>query len=43
MARYAKYLRQPQHPATSDVAEVLGRPAFTYAEWVAEHAAAFRS
>jgi uncharacterized protein YbjT (DUF2867 family) len=43
MARYAKYLRRPQHPATSDVAEVLGRPAFTYADWVAERAAAFQS
>lgn len=32
-----------QHPATQEVAEILGRPARTYADWVADRAAAFRA
>jgi hypothetical protein len=39
--RYARHLDKPQHPATGNVAAILGRPARTYAEWVAAHAAAF--
>jgi uncharacterized protein YbjT (DUF2867 family) len=42
MARYAAHLAQPQHPATQEVERILGRPARTFAEWVADHAAAFR-
>jgi hypothetical protein len=42
MARYAKYLRQPQHLPTGDVDNALGRPARTYAQWVADHTTAFR-
>jgi uncharacterized protein YbjT (DUF2867 family) len=41
MARYAAHLAQPQHPATHEVEKILGRPARTYAEWVADHAVAF--
>ncbi|NYI04508.1 NAD(P)H-binding protein [Allostreptomyces psammosilenae] len=41
MARYARGLGRPT-PPTDDVAEVLGRPARRYAQWVADHAAAFR-
>jgi hypothetical protein len=29
-------------PTTATVAEVLGRPARTFAEWVADHLDAFR-
>jgi uncharacterized protein YbjT (DUF2867 family) len=41
MARYAAHLEQPQVPPTKEVEEILGRPARTYAQWVADHAAAF--
>lgn len=41
LARYARHLDKPQHPATGNVAAILDRPALTYAEWVAAHAAAF--
>ena len=41
MERYARHQDKPQHPATDVVATVLGRPARTYAEWVASNAAAF--
>ena len=43
MARYARHLDQPQHPATDDVQRVLGRPARGYATWAAHHADAFRA
>jgi uncharacterized protein YbjT (DUF2867 family) len=40
MARYARDIKRPVE--TSDnVAQILGRPAKTYSEWVADHAAAF--
>jgi uncharacterized protein YbjT (DUF2867 family) len=42
MDRYARHQDKPQHPANGVVAAVLGRPAHTYAEWVAANAAAFR-
>ncbi|WP_441250438.1 NAD(P)H-binding protein [Kitasatospora sp. McL0602] len=42
MARYARHLDRPQHPATGEVAKILGRPARTFADWAADHAAAFR-
>lgn len=41
MARYARGVGQPA-PVTGEVERVLGRPARTYAEWVADHADAFR-
>ncbi len=41
MSRYAKHSAKPQHPATDDVAQALGRPARTYGEWVSDHTAAF--
>src|SRR6266536_2007173 len=40
MARYAKGVGQPAI-TTSEVEKILGRPARTYAEWVAAHADAF--
>jgi uncharacterized protein YbjT (DUF2867 family) len=43
MARYAAYARQAQHPVTDEVEKILGRPARTYAEWVADHVAAFQN
>ena len=43
MARYARHLERPQHPANGTVAAILARPALTYAQWVAEHADAFRN
>jgi uncharacterized protein YbjT (DUF2867 family) len=43
MARYAHYAGQDQHPVTGEVDKVLGRPARTYADWVAHHLAAFRN
>jgi uncharacterized protein YbjT (DUF2867 family) len=43
MARYARHLNRPQHPATDEVRRVLGRQARTYAEWVADNAAVFRA
>jgi hypothetical protein len=41
MARYAREVSEPA-PLTGEVERILGRPARTYAEWVAHHAAAFR-
>jgi uncharacterized protein YbjT (DUF2867 family) len=41
MARYARHRDKPQHPATGTVAAILGRPAHTYAQWVAAHADLF--
>ncbi|MDR8413116.1 NAD(P)H-binding protein [Nonomuraea sp. 3-1Str] len=43
MARYAHYLGRDQNPVTGDVDRALGRPARTYAEWVAHHLSAFRN
>jgi hypothetical protein len=42
MARYAREVSQPA-PVTGEVERVLGRPARTYAQWLADHAAAFWS
>lgn len=42
MARYARGTG-PAEGVTGEVEEVLGRPARTYAEWVADHSAAFRN
>jgi uncharacterized protein YbjT (DUF2867 family) len=42
MARYARGVGQAA-PVTGEVEKVLGRPARTYAEWVADHADAFRA
>jgi uncharacterized protein YbjT (DUF2867 family) len=42
MARYAREVGQPA-PLSVEVERILGRPARTYAEWVADHAAAFRN
>ena len=42
MARYATEVSQPA-PVTGEVERVLGRPARTYAEWVADHATAFQN
>ncbi|MEV0999710.1 NAD(P)H-binding protein [Nonomuraea sp. NPDC050202] len=41
MARYAHYLEHDQPPVTGEVDKILGRPARTYADWVADHLAAF--
>ncbi|WP_371482521.1 NAD(P)H-binding protein [Kitasatospora sp. NBC_00315] len=41
MARYARHLDRPQHPATGVVQEILGRPARGYDAWAADHADAF--
>jgi hypothetical protein len=41
MARYARQVGQPA-PLTGQVERILGRPARTYAEWVADHAAVLR-
>jgi hypothetical protein len=38
----ADYAKQPG-PSSKTVEQVLGRPALTFAEWAAEHAAAFRN
>jgi uncharacterized protein YbjT (DUF2867 family) len=38
----ADYAQQPA-PTSGDVQQVLGRPALTFAEWAADHAAAFRN
>jgi uncharacterized protein YbjT (DUF2867 family) len=40
MARYARGVGQPA-PVTGEVEKILGRPARTYAQWVADHADAF--
>jgi hypothetical protein len=42
MARYPREVGQPA-PVTGEVERILGRPARTYAEWVADHADAFRN
>lgn len=42
MARYAKRVGRPA-PVTGEVGKVLVRPALTYAEWAADHAATFRN
>ena len=42
LARYAREVGQPA-PVTGEVERVLGRPARTYAEWVADHAVAFQN
>jgi uncharacterized protein YbjT (DUF2867 family) len=42
MARYARGVGQAA-PLTGEVATILGHPARIYAEWVADHAAAFRN
>jgi uncharacterized protein YbjT (DUF2867 family) len=42
MGRYAREVGQPA-PVTGEVQRILGRPALTYAEWVGDHAAAFRA
>ena len=42
MARYAREVGQPA-PLSGEVERILGRPARTYAEWVADHADAFRN
>ena len=34
---------QQPGPSSADVSQILGRPALTFAEWAAEHAAAFRN
>jgi uncharacterized protein YbjT (DUF2867 family) len=41
MARYAREIGQPA-PVTGEVERILGRPARTYAQWVADHAGAMR-
>jgi hypothetical protein len=40
LARYARGVGRPA-PFTGEVEKILGRPARSYAEWVADHAAAF--
>jgi uncharacterized protein YbjT (DUF2867 family) len=42
MARYARGVGQPA-PITGEVEKILGRPALTFGEWVADHADAFRN
>ena len=41
MARYSREAGEPA-PVTDVVEKILGRPARTYADWVADHAAAFQ-
>ncbi|MEV4475278.1 NAD(P)H-binding protein [Nonomuraea sp. NPDC049504] len=41
LARYARGAG-PAEAVTDEVAKILGRPARTYADWVADHATAFR-
>jgi hypothetical protein len=41
MASYAREVGQPPR-VTGQVERILGRPARTYAQWVANHAAVFR-
>jgi uncharacterized protein YbjT (DUF2867 family) len=43
MARYANHLQRAQHPPTGEVEKILGRPARSFAEWVADHAGTFES
>ncbi len=42
LARYAREVGQAA-PVTGEVERILGRPARSYAEWVADHADAFRA
>ena len=42
-ARQARYSWCGQVVVTGEVERVLGRPACTYAEWVADHAVAFQN
>jgi uncharacterized protein YbjT (DUF2867 family) len=42
LARYANEVGRPA-PVSGEVEKALGRPACTYAQWVADHAAAFRN
>ena len=42
IARYAREIGEPA-PVTGQVERILGRPARTYAEWVADHAVAFQA
>jgi uncharacterized protein YbjT (DUF2867 family) len=42
MARYAKKVGQAA-PLTGEVEKILGRPAHSFAEWVADHAASFKN
>ena len=42
LSALADYAKQPG-PSSGTVEQVLGRPALTFAEWAAEHAAAFRN
>jgi uncharacterized protein YbjT (DUF2867 family) len=42
MARYAKKVGQAA-PLTGEVKKILGRPAHSFAEWVADHAASFKN
>jgi uncharacterized protein YbjT (DUF2867 family) len=42
LARYAREIAQPA-PVSGEVERVLGRPARTYAQWVTDHADAFRT
>jgi uncharacterized protein YbjT (DUF2867 family) len=42
VARYARGIG-PAEAVTDEVQRILGRPARTYSEWVADHAAAFQS
>ncbi|WP_410629814.1 NAD(P)H-binding protein [Amycolatopsis sp. cmx-4-83] len=43
MVRYAAHLARPQFPPTAEVEKILGRPARTFADWAADHAADFRA
>ena len=40
---YLASLDQQPGPSSAAVEQILGRPALTFAEWAAEHAAAFRN
>ncbi len=42
MGRYARDVGRPA-PLTGEVEKILGRPARTFAQWVADHADAFRA
>jgi uncharacterized protein YbjT (DUF2867 family) len=42
LARYARLDGVPQ-PPSNDVEKIIGRPALTFTQWVADHAAAFRA
>jgi hypothetical protein len=40
MARYGRDIEKPVE-ISGNVAQILGRPAKSYSEWVADHASAF--